>query len=77
MKNKTIAFLLVLPGLFGVAGLQYLYLGRITTFLLWFFTLGVFGFGTLIDLSTIGSAVEAHNVNQELKTMRACQIKNN
>ena len=77
MKNKTTALLLTLPGIFGVAGLQYLYLGKVGKFLFWFFTLGVFGFGTLIDLFTIGSAVEAYNVNKELKTIRACQAKNN
>lgn len=77
MKNKTTALLLTLPGILGIAGFQYLYLGKIAKFLLWFFTFGIFGFGTLIDLFTIGSAVEAHNVNQELKTIRACQVKNN
>ena len=70
MKNKTTAFLLTLLGFFGVAGLQYLYLGNVTKFLLWFFTLGVFGLGTLIDVFTIGSAVEANNVKQELKIIR-------
>jgi sulfite exporter TauE/SafE len=52
-------------------------MGRISKFLLWFLTFGIFGLGTLIDLFTIGSAVDAYNVNQELKTMRACQTKNN
>jgi len=70
MKNKTTAFLLTLLGFIGIAGLQYLYLGKITKFLLWFFTLGIFGLGTLIDFFTIGSAVEAHNIKQELKTYR-------
>ncbi len=77
MKNKTTALLLTLPGIFGVAGLQYLYMGRISKFILWFLTFGIFGLDTLIDIFTIGSAVEAYNVNQELKTMRACQVKNN
>ena len=72
MKNKTTAFLLTLLGFFGVAGLQYLYLGKVSKFIIWFLTLGVFGLGTLIDVFTIGSAVEAQNVKQELKTYRKC-----
>ncbi len=71
MKSKSTAFLLTLPGIIGIAGLQYLYLGKPLKGLLWFFTLGVFGFGTLIDIFTIGSAAEAYNTKVELKTIRA------
>jgi len=71
MKSKSTAFLLTLLGILGIAGLQYLYLGKPLKGLLWFFTLGVFGFGTLIDIFTIGSAVETYNINQELWYIRA------
>ena len=70
MKSKSTAFLLTLLGIIGIAGLQYLYLGKPLKGLLWFFTLGVFGFGTLIDIFTIGSAAEAYNTKVELKTIR-------
>jgi len=76
MKNKTTAFILTLLGFFGIAGLQYLYLGNVTKFLLWFFTLGIFGLGTLIDIFTIGSAVENNNINIELKTIRTKALQN-
>lgn len=75
MKSKSTAFLLTLLGIIGIAGLQYLYLGKPLKGLLWFFTLGVFGFGTLIDIFTIGSAVETYNVNVELKTIRAKSLE--
>jgi len=75
MKSKSTAFLLTLLGIIGIAGLQYLYLGKPLKGLLWFFTLGVFGFGTLIDIFTIGSAAEAYNVNVELKSIRAKALK--
>ena len=70
MKSKSTALLLTLPGIIGIAGLQYLYLGKPLKALLWFFTLGIFGFGTLIDIFTIGSVAEAHNIKLELKVVR-------
>jgi len=76
MKNKTTAFILTLLGFFGIAGLQYLYLGNVLKFLLWFLTLGIFGLGTLIDIFTIGSAVENNNINIELKTIRTKALQN-
>lgn len=76
MKSKSTAFLLTLPGIIGIAGLQYLYLEKPMKALLWFFTLGLFGFGTLIDIFTIGSVAEAYNTNKELKTIRAKALQN-
>ena len=72
MRSKSTAFLLTLLGIIGIAGLQYFYLGKPMKGLLWLFTVGIFGFGTLIDIFTIGSAVETHNTKIELK-----QIRNN
>ena len=69
MKSKSTAFLLTLPGIIGIAGLQYFYLGKPLKGLLWFFTIGVFGFGTLIDIFTIGSAAGAYNTQVALKTI--------
>lgn len=70
MKSKSTAFLLTLPGIIGIAGLQYLYLGKPLKALLWFFTLGILGFGTLIDIFTIGSVVEWYNTKLELNVIR-------
>ena len=76
MKSKSTALLLTLPGIIGIAGLQYLYLGKPLKALLWFFTLGIFGLGTLIDIFTIGSAAEAHNTKIELDIIRAKALQN-
>ncbi len=70
MKSKSTALLLTLPGIVGIAGLQYFYLGKPMKGLLWLFTVGIFGFGTLIDLFTIGSVAEAHNTKLELNVIR-------
>jgi TM2 domain-containing membrane protein YozV len=72
MKSKSTAFLLTLLGIIGIAGIQYFYLGKPMKGLLWLFTIGLLGLGTLIDIFTIGTAVETHNTKIELK-----QIRNN
>lgn len=77
MKNKTIAQLLTITGLFGIAGLQYLYLGKPLTFLLWFFTCGFLGVGTIIDLFTMSSTVDAHNTGVQLKVVVKKQALDN
>ena len=52
-KNKTIALILSIIGFFGVAGIHRFYVGKIGTGILWLFTFGFFGIGTLIDLIII------------------------
>jgi TM2 domain-containing membrane protein YozV len=69
MKNKTTAMLLTLLGLLGIAGLQYLYLGKPLKFVLWLLTLGIFGIGTLIDIFTISASVDAYNTQVQLKAI--------
>jgi TM2 domain-containing membrane protein YozV len=70
MRSKSTAFLLTLLGIIGIAGIQYFYLGKPMKGLLWLFTVGLLGLGTLIDIFTIGSAVETHNTKIELNTIR-------
>ncbi len=70
MKSKSTAYLLWLPSLFGVCGLYYFYLGKPLKAIIWLLTLGIIGIGALIDLFTLGSAVENRNTRKELKTMR-------
>lgn len=70
MKSKGTAYLLWLLSIFGWLGFQHFYLGKVGKGILWILTGGVFGIGSLIDLFTLGGAVERYNTNEELKTIR-------
>jgi TM2 domain-containing membrane protein YozV len=61
MKSKGTAYLLWLPTLVLVAGLHRFYLGKVGTGLIWLFTWGLFGFGSLYDLFTLGNQVDIYN----------------
>jgi TctA family transporter len=77
MKSKGTAFFLCLFGFIGLAGFQHFYMGKIFKGLIWLFTAGIFGLGTLIDLFTIGGQVDNHNTKLELKTIRAHALAGN
>lgn len=74
MKSKGTAYLLWLVSIFGWLGFQHFYLGKVGKGIIWIITFGVFGFGSLIDLFTLGSAVDNYNTNQELKTIRTASM---
>ena len=61
-KSKGTAYLLWCAGLLGFCGLHRIYMGKIGTGLLWFFTAGVFGIGQFIDLFILGGRVDRHNL---------------
>ena len=70
MKSKGIAYLLWLISIFGWLGFQHFYLGKIGKGIIWILTGGVFGIGSLVDLFTLGGAVDNYNTKEELKTIR-------
>ena len=76
MKTKGTAYLLWLISIFGWLGVHHFYLGKIVKGIIWILTGGVFGIGSLIDLFTIGGAVESYNTKKELKTIRAATMAN-
>ena len=76
MKSKGTAYILWVVGLFGILGLHRFYIGKIGTGILWLFTGGLFGIGSLIDLFTLGSKVDQYNTNEELKTLRTNALFN-
>lgn len=52
-KSKTIALILCIIGFFGFGGLHRMYVGRVGSGVLHFFTYGICGIGTIIDLISI------------------------
>lgn len=52
-KSKNVAAILCAFGFIGIGGLQHFYVGRVGKGLLYFFTAGLFLFGTIIDLISI------------------------
>jgi TM2 domain-containing membrane protein YozV len=66
MYSTLVAYLLWLPCLVGFCGLHRIYLGKYATGLLWLFTVGLLGFGQLIDLFLIPALVENANLRRAL-----------
>ncbi len=64
MKEKGVAYLCWCGAFFGLCGLQRFYIGKVGTGIIWLFTLGLLGFGQLIDLFTLGGQVETYNLKR-------------
>jgi len=58
-KDLGIAYILLF--FFAAIGLHKFYLGRVGMGILYIFTLGLFGIGTLVDIFTLGSQVRRAN----------------
>ena len=52
-KNKMVALILCILGFFGLAGLHRMYVGKVGSGVLYFFTAGVCYVGTVLDLISI------------------------
>ncbi len=52
-KSKTVALILCLIGFLGIGGLHRMYVGKVGSGVLHFFTYGICGIGTIIDLISI------------------------
>lgn len=62
-SNRLVtSYILCAVWLFGLAGLQRLYNGKVGTGLLWLCTWGFFGVGQFVDLFMIPSMVEEHDL---------------
>lgn len=59
--SVAVAYLLWFLGGFGTLGLHRLYLGKVPTAIIWFFTGGLFFGGAVYDFLTLGRQVEALN----------------
>lgn len=71
MRSKGTAYILWLASIFGWLGLHRFYLNKVGTGIVWIFTGGVFGIGSLIDLFTLGGQVDNFNAKVQLKTIQA------
>jgi TM2 domain-containing membrane protein YozV len=60
-KNLGVAYLLLLPSFFGLAGMHRFYLGRVGSGLIWLLTGGFCGIGTLIDAIMMSRMVDDTN----------------
>lgn len=61
MKDKTLAYIMLLAGFFGFAGIHRFYLGKWLTGLIWFFTGGLVLIGTIIDLFILSGEIDRVN----------------
>ena len=66
MYSIGFAYLLWFCSFFGVLGLHRFYLGKFFTGLLWMFTGGFFGIGTIYDLFTLPSQVREANIRRAI-----------
>jgi TM2 domain-containing membrane protein YozV len=66
MYSTGIAYLLWLIGCFGFLGFHRLYLGKIGTGLLWMFTGGLLGIGSIYDLITLSRQVKEENFKRAI-----------
>ncbi len=67
MFSVRYAYLFWIPSLFGVAGLQRIYLGKIGSGILYLITGGLFGLGTLYDALTLPEQVRQANLQRRLE----------
>ncbi|HEY9600763.1 MAG TPA: NINE protein, partial [Allocoleopsis sp.] len=61
-ERLATSYILSAAWIFGLGGLHRLYNGKITTGLLWLFTLGFFGFGQFVDLFLIPGMVDEYQL---------------
>jgi TM2 domain-containing membrane protein YozV/predicted transcriptional regulator len=66
MYSVGIAYLLWLLSGFGIFGFHRFYLGKIPSGILWMFTGGLFGIGTIYDLFTLPWQVREANIRRAI-----------
>jgi TM2 domain-containing membrane protein YozV len=73
-KDAQTILIMTVIGFFAVAGIQRFVLGQIGMGLLYFFTAGLCGIGTIIDLVNNKKLTWEYNQKQMLETAQAVQM---
>jgi len=60
-RDMLTAYILLVPALFGLAGLHRFYLGRWVSGLVWLVTGGLCGIGSIVDMIMMPRMVDDHN----------------
>ncbi len=66
--SSRMAYIFLIPSLFGVAGLQRFYLGKVGSGILYLLTGGLFGIGTIYDLITLPDQVREANLRERYRS---------
>ena len=66
MRDTGVSYILWFTGLFGICGVHRFYNGKHVSGVIWLLTLGVFGFGQLVDLVLIPGMVEEKNLKYKM-----------
>ena len=75
--STPLSYILLLPSFFGLSGIHRLYMGKIGTGILYFLTLGLFGFGTLYDLFTIPKQIDDMKARARMMKLIKSQSRKN
>ena len=67
-KDQQTLMILTIIGFFGVAGIQRFMIGQVGMGLLYFFTAGFCGIGTIIDLVNINKMTSDYNQKAAMET---------
>jgi TM2 domain-containing membrane protein YozV len=67
-KDQQTLMILTLVGFFGIAGIQRFVVGEVGMGILFFFTFGFCGIGTIIDLVNVNSLASDYNQKQAIET---------
>jgi TM2 domain-containing membrane protein YozV len=75
-KDQQTLLILTLIGFFGIAGVQRFVVGDVVLGIVYFFTLGFCGIGTIIDLVNIKSMAANFNQKQAIETANMVMVMN-
>lgn len=76
-KQASTAYILCALGFLGIGGIHRFYLNRAGTGLVYFFTYGIFGIGTVVDMFSIQKMVDEENMHKQALHNNGSTYNNN